>query len=66
MEEAHAAAVSEAMGYLTETVPTVRRRYGGEVVEEHAIDLVAAEYRHTTARGVRGGTRPTRSCIAMS
>ena len=29
IEDAHAAAVSEAMAHLTETVPTVRRRYGG-------------------------------------
>ena len=58
MEAAHAAAVSEAMAHLTETVPTVRRRYGGQVVEEHARDLVAAEYRHTTARGVLEGDAP--------
>jgi conjugative relaxase-like TrwC/TraI family protein len=52
MEAAHAAAVSEAMAHLTETVPTVRRRYSGQVVEEPAREVVAAEYRHTTARGV--------------
>jgi conjugative relaxase-like TrwC/TraI family protein len=58
MEAAHAAAVSEAIAHLTETVPTVRRRYGGQVVEEQAVDLVAAEYRHTTARGVMDGDPP--------
>ena len=58
MEAAHAAAVSEAMAHLTETVPTVRRRYGGQVVEEPARELVAAEYRHTTARGVLEGDAP--------
>jgi conjugative relaxase-like TrwC/TraI family protein len=58
MEAAHAAAVSEAMAHLTETVPTVRRRYEGQVVEETAVDLVAAEYRHTTARGVLEGDAP--------
>jgi conjugative relaxase-like TrwC/TraI family protein len=58
MEAAHAAAVSEAIGHLTETVPAVRRRYGGDVVEEQAVDLVAAEYRHTTARGVMEGDAP--------
>src|SRR6202140_5122015 len=58
IEAAHAAAVSEAMAHLTETVPPVRRRYGGQVVEEHAVDLVAAEYRHTTARGVLAGDAP--------
>jgi conjugative relaxase-like TrwC/TraI family protein len=36
MKAAHAAAVSEAVAHLTETVPTVRRRYEGQVVEEQA------------------------------
>jgi conjugative relaxase-like TrwC/TraI family protein len=58
MEAAHTAAVSEAMAYLTETVPTVRRRYGGKQVEEHAREVVAAEYRHTTSRGVLAGDAP--------
>jgi conjugative relaxase-like TrwC/TraI family protein len=58
IEAAHAAAVEEAMAHLTETVPTVRRRYDGQVVEEHAVDLLAAEYRHTTARGVMEGDVP--------
>ena len=30
----------------------------GQVFEEHARDLVAAEYRHTTARGVLEGDAP--------
>jgi conjugative relaxase-like TrwC/TraI family protein len=58
IEAAHAAAVTDAMAHLTETVPTVRRRYDGHVYEEHAVDLVAAEYRHTTARGVMEGDAP--------
>jgi conjugative relaxase-like TrwC/TraI family protein len=58
IEAAHAAAVSEAMAHLTETVPTVRRRYGGQQVEEHAREVVAAEYRHTTSRGVLEGDAP--------
>ncbi len=58
MEAAHAAAVKEAVAHLTETVPTVRRRYDGQVVEERAADLLAAEYRHTTARGVMKGDVP--------
>jgi conjugative relaxase-like TrwC/TraI family protein len=58
MTDAHAAAVTQAMSYLTEMVPTVRRRVGREVREEHAMDLVAAEYRHTTARGVLSGDAP--------
>jgi conjugative relaxase-like TrwC/TraI family protein len=58
MADAHAAAVVEAMTYLTDIVPTVRHRVGREVLEEHARDLVAAEYRHTTARGVLDGDAP--------
>jgi conjugative relaxase-like TrwC/TraI family protein len=58
IEAAHAAAVREAIGYIRSTVPTVRRRYGGAVVEECARDLVAAEYRHTTARSVVVGEMP--------
>lgn len=34
----------------------VRRRYSGEVVEERSKDVIAAEYRHTTARGVTGAS----------
>ncbi|HEX4438017.1 MAG TPA: MobF family relaxase [Solirubrobacteraceae bacterium] len=58
MEAAHASAVERAVGYLAETVPTVRRRYGGGVVEEPARELIAAEYLHTTARGVMDGDAP--------
>lgn len=36
----------------------VRRRYGGAAIEEHAQDVIAAEYRHTTARGVSGAQAP--------
>jgi conjugative relaxase-like TrwC/TraI family protein len=58
VEEAHAAAVEEAMRHATATVPAVRRRYRGRVVQETVRDLVAAEYRHTTARGVLEGDAP--------
>jgi conjugative relaxase-like TrwC/TraI family protein len=58
IEAAHATAVQETIGHLTRTVPSVRRRYGGEVIEEQARDVVAAEYRHTTARGVLDGDVP--------
>ncbi|MGH2864930.1 MAG: MobF family relaxase [Solirubrobacteraceae bacterium] len=58
LEAAHVVAVQEAVDYLTEMVPTVRRRYGGQVVEEPARELVAAEYLHTTARGVVDGDAP--------
>jgi conjugative relaxase-like TrwC/TraI family protein len=58
IEDAHAAAVEQAIAHLREQVPTVRRRMGGPVVEECAADLLAAEYRHTTARGVIEGDAP--------
>jgi conjugative relaxase-like TrwC/TraI family protein len=58
IEAAHAAAVGDAIAHLTETVPTLRRSYDNLVVEEQAVDLVAVEYRHTTARGVLEGDAP--------
>ena len=58
IETAHTDAVREALAYITETVSTVRRRYDGVVVEECARDLLAAEYRHTTARSVVVGEMP--------
>jgi conjugative relaxase-like TrwC/TraI family protein len=58
IEQAHRAAVERAIGHMTETVPTIRRRYGAGVVEEPASELIAAEYLHTTARGVIGGDAP--------
>jgi len=58
IEAAHAVAVEQTLAYLTEVVPVVRRRYDGVLVEEHAVDLVAAEYRHTTARSVVAGEMP--------
>ncbi|HXR29034.1 MAG TPA: MobF family relaxase [Solirubrobacteraceae bacterium] len=58
LEAAHADAVRRTVSYLRETVPAVRRRREGKVVEEPAADLLAAEYRHNTARGVLGGDPP--------
>src|ERR1700691_1421112 len=58
IENAHAIAVEQTVGYMREHVPVVRRRYGGEVVEEPAKDLIAVEYRHTTARSVSGASAP--------
>jgi conjugative relaxase-like TrwC/TraI family protein len=58
IERAHARAVEQTILYLREQVPVVRRRYSGQVVEEHAKDVVATEYRHTTARGVSGAQAP--------
>jgi conjugative relaxase-like TrwC/TraI family protein len=58
IEQAHRAAVDRALVHMTETVPAVRRRYGAGVVEEPARELIAAEYLHTTARGVMDGDAP--------
>ncbi len=58
IEQAHASAVEQTILYLREQVPVVRRRYSGRVVEEHARDVIATEYRHTTARGVSGAQAP--------
>ena len=58
IEQAHANAVQQAIAYMRERVPLVRRRYGVGVVEEPAKDLIAVEYRHTTARGVSGADAP--------
>ena len=58
IEAAHEKAVTRSMGYLRERVGVVRRRYGAEVVEEPAKDLIATAYRHTTARGVSGAEAP--------
>ncbi len=58
IEQAHARAVEQTVLYLREQVPVVRRRYSGQVVEEHTKDVIATEYRHTTARGVQGAQAP--------
>lgn len=58
IEQAHANAVEQAVAYIRERVPLVRRRYGAGVVEEPAKDLIAVKYRHTTARGVSGADAP--------
>jgi conjugative relaxase-like TrwC/TraI family protein len=58
IEQAHGRAVARTLAYLRERVGVVRRRYGEEVVEEPAKDLLAVEYRHTTARGVAGAETP--------
>ncbi len=58
MAAAHAAAVQSALHYVTDNVATVRRRVGGQLLEETARELLAAEYRHTVARGVLAGDAP--------
>jgi conjugative relaxase-like TrwC/TraI family protein len=58
IEQAHGRAVEQTIHHLREQVPVVRRRYSGQVVEEQAKDVIATEYRHTTARGVSGAQAP--------
>jgi conjugative relaxase-like TrwC/TraI family protein len=58
IEAAHSRAVEHAIAYMRERVPLVRRRSHGAVIEEPAADVLAAEYRHTTARGVDEGDLP--------
>jgi conjugative relaxase-like TrwC/TraI family protein len=58
IEQAHRNALDQAITHMTENVATVRRRYAGKVVEEPARELIAAEYLHTTARGVLDGDAP--------
>jgi conjugative relaxase-like TrwC/TraI family protein len=58
IEQAHGRAVEQTIHHLREQVPVVRRRYSGQVVEENAKDVIATEYRHTTARGVSGAQAP--------
>ena len=58
IEQAHANAVEQAVGYMRDEVELVRRRHNRIVVHETAWDLIAAEYLHTTARGVGGAEVP--------
>ena len=54
VELAHGHAVARALEYLRGEVPAVREGAGGKVLG-HARDVLAAEFRHTTARGVADG-----------
>jgi conjugative relaxase-like TrwC/TraI family protein len=58
LEEAHAQAIRRTLTHLVRNVPTIRRRQAGTIAEERGVDLLATEYRHTTARGVLGGDPP--------
>lgn len=58
IEQAHGVAVARALDHLRENTPVIRRRKNGQVIEENAKDILAAEYRHTTARGVTGAETP--------
>jgi conjugative relaxase-like TrwC/TraI family protein len=57
IEAAHGQAVERTLEHLRREVPVVRSGAGGEK-QERARDVIAAEFRHTTARGVQGGTLP--------
>lgn len=58
IEAAHSRAVEQALAYMREQAPLVRRRSHGAVIEEPAADVLAAEYRHTTARAIEQGDLP--------
>jgi conjugative relaxase-like TrwC/TraI family protein len=57
VELAHGRAVSRALEHLRGEVAVVREGAGGQVLST-AGDVLAAEFRHTTARGVAGGEAP--------
>jgi conjugative relaxase-like TrwC/TraI family protein len=57
VELAHGRAVSRALEHLRGEVAVVREGAGGRVLSP-ASDVLAAEFRHTTARGVAGGEAP--------
>jgi conjugative relaxase-like TrwC/TraI family protein len=57
IEAAHGRAVEQVMDYLRSEVRVVREGAGGAVLAR-ARDVIAAEYRHTTARGVASGGLP--------
>jgi conjugative relaxase-like TrwC/TraI family protein len=57
IELAHGRAVSRALEHLRGEIAVVREGAGGRVLSP-AHDVLAAEFRHTTARGVAGGEAP--------
>jgi conjugative relaxase-like TrwC/TraI family protein len=57
IERAHGRAVSRTLGHLRDEIAVVREGAGGQVLA-HARDVLAAEFRHTTARGVAAGGAP--------
>ena len=57
IEAAHSRAVVRAVEHVRSQIPIVRRCAGGQLAEL-ASDVIAAEYRHTTARGVADGDLP--------
>ncbi|MHB8533364.1 MAG: MobF family relaxase [Solirubrobacteraceae bacterium] len=57
VELAHGRAFARALDHLRGEVAVVREGAGGRVLAP-ARDVIAAEFRHTTARGVAGGGAP--------
>jgi len=57
VEVAHGRAISRALEHLRGEVAVVREGAGGRVLSTPH-DVLAAEFRHTTARGVAGGGAP--------
>jgi conjugative relaxase-like TrwC/TraI family protein len=57
VELAHGRALSRALEHLRGEIAVVREGAGGRVLSA-AHDVLAAEFRHTTARGVAGGEAP--------
>ena len=57
IEEAHGRAVTRALAHLRAEIPVVREGAGGHTFGS-AHDVLAAEFRHTTARGVAGAGAP--------
>ena len=51
IEAAHAAAVTDAMAHLTETVPTVRRRYDGQCLSRSTPSTSSPRSTATRPRG---------------
>ena len=57
VELAHGRAVARALEHLRGEIAVIREGAGGRVLST-AGDVLAAEFRHTTARGVAGGEAP--------
>lgn len=54
IEDIHHDAVTRTIGYLRDTVELTTRREGARNTPARARDLLAAEFRHSTARGLAG------------
>ncbi len=57
VELAHGRAIARTLDHLRDEIPVVREGAGGQVISTVG-DVIAAEFRHTTARGVGDGEAP--------